>query len=67
MILSPSEPSPQWTRTQVSLSWEEKFEFRQLFFLDLEQKNYSQVTFQVPDSEEKQKLPIIKSDNMVIK
>ena len=65
MTLSPSEPSHQWTRSQVSLNLRENFDFRQLFHLDLEQKNYSQVTFQVPDLEENKKLPVIKSDNMV--
>ena len=67
MTLSPSEPSHQWTRSQVSLNLRENFEFSQLFLLDLEQKNYSQVTFQVPDLEENKTLPIKKSDNMVTK
>ena len=35
-------------------------------FPDFEHKNYSQVTFQVPEYEENEKLPVIKSDNLVI-
>ena len=66
MTLFPYEPSPQWTPSQVSLN-KAKFEFNQLSILtDFEQNNYSQVTFQATDLEENQKLPVIKSDNLVI-
>ena len=63
MTLFPYEPSRQWTRSQVSS--EHHKVCIQPTFTDFEQKNYSQVTFQVPDSEENLKLPVIKTDNMV--
>ena len=61
MTLFPYEPSHQLTRSQVS------FEHHKVCikptFPDFEHKNYSQVTFQVPENE---KLPVIKSENLVI-
>ena len=64
MILSPYEPSPQLTRSQVS-SEHHKVCIKPTL-PDFEHKNYSQVTFQVPEYEENEKLPVIKSDNLVI-
>ena len=64
MTLFPYEPSHQWTRSQVSSELHKVC--IQPTLAEFEQKNYSQVTFQVPEYEENEKLPVIKSDNLVI-
>ena len=65
MTLFPYEPSPQWRRSQVGLNIEKNDEL-QSTLSDFEYRNNSQVTFQVPESKENEKLPVIKSDNLVI-
>ena len=59
-IRSLSSVDTQSGRFEPHRSW-----FQSTSTPDFEQKNYSQVTFQVPDLEENKKLPVIKSDNMV--
>ena len=63
MTLFPYEPSHQWTHSQVSSELHKVC--IQPNLAEFEQKNYSQVTFQVPHSEENLKLPVVKTDNMV--